>query len=53
MSEVLTDQLLLLSLSFISLSSDVSVFFFVVVSEVGLAKVSWLVELRWDDGGAG
>ena len=27
--------------------------FSVGVSEVGLAKVSWLVELRWDDGGAG
>ena len=45
----MTDQLPLLSLLFISLSSYVSV----SVSEVGLAKVSWLVELRWDDGGAG
>ena len=27
--------------------------FSVGVSEVGLAKVSWLVELRWDDVGAG
>ena len=49
----MTDQLLLLSLAFISLSSYVSVFFSVSVSEVGLAKVSWLVELRWDDVGAG